>query len=196
MLYPMGVHADYIVLHGRFCFVSPKLSDSILTNTRKFVLISGICAASCGAVTALLEGKARQQRRSLHVVALGHILEGISAILGAWLMFMLVYQMFLTIFGFKRDTRDYAPHDPQSRFLVLGVINRLCGEMFARSITQSARKQLTQTCKKSCARSIEKVVKATSTKSQSEKRQNRKIRAIPSGKSKQRQRSLAQHTAR
>lgn len=53
------------------------------------------------------------------MVALGHILEGISAILGAWLMFMLVYQMFLTIFGFKRDTRDYAPHDPQSRFLVL-----------------------------------------------------------------------------
>ena len=85
---------------------------------------------------------------------------------------------------------------PQSLFLALGAVNHLCGEMFARSITQSARKQLTQTRKKSCARSIEKAVKAASTRSRSRKRQSRKIRTIPSTKSKKRQRSLAQHTAR
>lgn len=34
-------------------------------------------------------------------------------------MIMLVYQMFLTVFGFKRKTKDYADHDPASRFLVL-----------------------------------------------------------------------------
>ena len=43
----------------------------------------------------------------------------ITAVLSAWLMIMLVYQMFLTVFGFKRKTKDYADHDPASRFLVL-----------------------------------------------------------------------------
>ena len=43
----------------------------------------------------------------------------ITAVLSTWLMIMLVYQMFLTVFGFKRKTKDYADHDPASRFLVL-----------------------------------------------------------------------------
>ncbi|MBR4082584.1 MAG: glycosyltransferase family 2 protein [Clostridia bacterium] len=51
---------------------------------------------------------------------LGHILEGVSALLGVWLMVMLIYQLYLTAFGFRRDTgRDYQPHEPQARFLVL-----------------------------------------------------------------------------
>lgn len=53
------------------------------------------------------------------MLVLGQILEVISAILGVWLMIMLVYQIYLTLFGFRRETKDYADHDPQSRFLVL-----------------------------------------------------------------------------
>lgn len=53
------------------------------------------------------------------MLVLGQILEVISAVLGAWLMVMLVYQLYLTIFGFRRATKDYADHAPQSRFLVL-----------------------------------------------------------------------------
>lgn len=53
------------------------------------------------------------------MAVVGRILEGISAVLGAWLMVMLVYQMYLTLFGFKRATKDYQDHDPASRFLVL-----------------------------------------------------------------------------
>ena len=49
----------------------------------------------------------------------GAILQGISAVLGGWLMIQLVYQLFLTFFGFTRKTKDYQDHDPQSRFLVL-----------------------------------------------------------------------------
>ena len=47
------------------------------------------------------------------------ILQAISALLSGWLMFMLVYQMVLTVLGFRRRTKDYADHAPQSRFLVL-----------------------------------------------------------------------------
>ena len=51
---------------------------------------------------------------------LGSILEALSALLGAWLMVMLIYQLYLTVFGFRRDTQhDYQPHDPEARFLVL-----------------------------------------------------------------------------
>ena len=47
------------------------------------------------------------------------ILEGIAGIAGLFLMGMMLYQMFLSVFGFGRKTRDYADHDPESRFLVL-----------------------------------------------------------------------------
>lgn len=47
------------------------------------------------------------------------VLEAILALSGAWLMIMMIYQLFLTVFGFKRDTKDYHDHDPQSRFLIL-----------------------------------------------------------------------------
>lgn len=50
---------------------------------------------------------------------LQNVLQAISLVLGGWLMIMLIYQMFLTVFGFRRQTKDYADHDPESRFLVL-----------------------------------------------------------------------------
>ncbi len=49
----------------------------------------------------------------------GQILQGISDILGFWLIGMLVYQLALTLFGFRKKTKDYQDHDPESRFLVL-----------------------------------------------------------------------------
>ena len=47
------------------------------------------------------------------------ILEGIAGISGLFLMGMMLYQMVLSLFGFGRKTKDYADHDPESRFLVL-----------------------------------------------------------------------------
>lgn len=47
------------------------------------------------------------------------VLELLSALCGLWLGIMLVYQLYLTVYGFKKETKDYADHDPQSRFLVL-----------------------------------------------------------------------------
>ena len=47
------------------------------------------------------------------------ILQTITALLSAWLMITL-YQMVLTVFGFRKRTKDYADHDASaSRFLVL-----------------------------------------------------------------------------
>ena len=47
------------------------------------------------------------------------ILEICLAACGVWLTVMLIYQLYLTVFGFKRDTKDYQDHAPESRFLVL-----------------------------------------------------------------------------
>ena len=47
------------------------------------------------------------------------ILEICLAVCGVWLTVMLIYQLYLTVFGFKRDTKDYQDHAPESRFLVL-----------------------------------------------------------------------------
>ena len=46
-------------------------------------------------------------------------LEAIAAICGAWLTVMMLYQLFLSIFGFGRNVKDYADHEPESRFLIL-----------------------------------------------------------------------------
>ena len=58
-------------------------------------------------------------KEELLLQVLQSILQAISALLSGWLMFMLVYQMVLTVLGFRRRTKDYADHAPQSRFLVL-----------------------------------------------------------------------------
>ena len=50
---------------------------------------------------------------------IGQFLSGVSGFLGGWLVFMLAYQIALTIFGFRKGTKDYKDHDPESRFLVL-----------------------------------------------------------------------------
>ncbi|MGN0746093.1 MAG: glycosyltransferase family 2 protein [Aristaeellaceae bacterium] len=47
------------------------------------------------------------------------VLEALSALCGLWLAIMLAYQLYLTVFGFRRETKDYEDHDPESRFLVL-----------------------------------------------------------------------------
>lgn len=51
------------------------------------------------------------------------ILQGVLGVLlalcSAWMTLMMVYQLYLTLFGFRKATKDYANHEPQSRFLVL-----------------------------------------------------------------------------
>ncbi len=47
------------------------------------------------------------------------VLQTVAAVCGAWLTVMMLYQLFLSLFGFGRKVKDYADHDPQSRFLVL-----------------------------------------------------------------------------
>ena len=41
------------------------------------------------------------------------------SIMSIWLVLMLVYQLCISFFGFKRNTKNYQDHDPQMRFLVL-----------------------------------------------------------------------------
>ena len=53
------------------------------------------------------------------MVILKAVLEGISGLLGFALLLMLLYQLYLTCFGFRRSTVDYKPHKPRARFLIL-----------------------------------------------------------------------------
>ncbi len=50
----------------------------------------------------------------------------ISAAIGAiywamtlWLILIIVYQLYISVFGFKRQTKDYRDHDPKLKYLVL-----------------------------------------------------------------------------
>lgn len=51
------------------------------------------------------------------------ILQGALSIImtlcSIWMTIMMVYQLYLTVFGFRKTKKDYADHEPQSRFLVL-----------------------------------------------------------------------------
>ena len=47
------------------------------------------------------------------------VLETIGGAAGLLLMFSIFYQIVIGLFGFKKETKDYADHDPESRFLVL-----------------------------------------------------------------------------
>ena len=47
------------------------------------------------------------------------ILQLISTVTSYFLLGMMVYQIILGIFGFRKGTKDYKDHDPESRFLVL-----------------------------------------------------------------------------
>lgn len=43
----------------------------------------------------------------------------IMGVLSRWLVFILLYQLVISFFGYKRRTKDYEDHDPETRFLVL-----------------------------------------------------------------------------
>ncbi len=47
------------------------------------------------------------------------ILQTLCGLCATWLLIMLVYQLYLTVFGFRKATKDYADHNPESRFLIL-----------------------------------------------------------------------------
>lgn len=58
------------------------------------------------------------------------------SVMTAWLMLLMVWQLLVSLFGFKRNTKNYQDHAPQMRFLVLvpahneeavigGIINNL-----------------------------------------------------------------------
>ena len=47
------------------------------------------------------------------------ILQVLMSILMAWMSITLVFQLIVGLFGFKKETKDYQPHDPKMRFLVL-----------------------------------------------------------------------------
>ena len=47
------------------------------------------------------------------------VLQGISLLCSFWLTGLFLYHLVLTFFGFGKAKKDYADHDPQSRFLVL-----------------------------------------------------------------------------
>ena len=53
-------------------------------------------------------------------------MQAISAVIGAinwlmstWLILIILYQLYISIFGFKRTSRDYQDHDTQLKYLVL-----------------------------------------------------------------------------
>ncbi len=47
------------------------------------------------------------------------ILMGLSGVFSAFLLLMMVYQLFLNCFGYRRGQKDYADHAPEARFLIL-----------------------------------------------------------------------------
>ncbi len=47
------------------------------------------------------------------------VLQTIIAVCSGWLLLMMVYQLVIGLFGFKKEVKDYRDHDPESRFLVL-----------------------------------------------------------------------------
>ncbi len=53
------------------------------------------------------------------LVEFGRFLSSVSGFLGIWMLVMMLYQIFVTFFGFGKKTKNYKDHDPKSRFLVL-----------------------------------------------------------------------------
>ena len=47
------------------------------------------------------------------------VIEVVMGVMSAWLVLMLFYQLVISFFGFKRNTKNYQDHDPKLRFLVL-----------------------------------------------------------------------------
>lgn len=59
----------------------------------------------------------RKDVKLVEIVA--EVIEGLMGVMSAWLVLMLIYQLVISLFGFKRNTKNYQDHDPQMRFLVL-----------------------------------------------------------------------------
>lgn len=98
---------------GRSAFFFPGTIGHTLTKPANCSLIKMLC------YSISWWGSEAGLKEELLLQVLQSILQAISALLSGWLMFMLVYQMVLTVLGFRRRTKDYADHAPQSRFLVL-----------------------------------------------------------------------------
>jgi len=47
------------------------------------------------------------------------VLEVLCVLFDVWLTIMLVYQLYLNFYGYRRKEKDYADHEPEARFLVL-----------------------------------------------------------------------------
>ena len=46
-------------------------------------------------------------------------IEGLMAVLSAWLVVLMLWQIVVSFFGFSKNTKNYKDHDPKLRFLVL-----------------------------------------------------------------------------
>lgn len=47
------------------------------------------------------------------------VIQAIMSVLSGWLVFLLLYQLFISFFGYKRNTKNYEDHEPKLRFLAL-----------------------------------------------------------------------------
>ena len=47
------------------------------------------------------------------------LIKALMAVMSVWLFVLLIWQLFVSFFGFKRNTKTYQDHDPKLRFLVL-----------------------------------------------------------------------------
>ncbi len=47
------------------------------------------------------------------------VIRSLMSVMSVWIVFVLIYQLVISFFGFKRDTKDYQDFDPKLRFLVL-----------------------------------------------------------------------------
>ena len=53
----------------------------------------------------------------MYIVA--QIIRALMGVLSAWVMLILLYQLGISVFGFRKNTKDYEDFDPELRFLVL-----------------------------------------------------------------------------
>ena len=50
---------------------------------------------------------------------IGTVIGAINWVMTLWLILIIVYQLYISVFGFKRVTKDYRDHDPKLKYLVL-----------------------------------------------------------------------------
>ena len=47
------------------------------------------------------------------------VIGGLNWVMSLWLILIILYQLYISVFGFKRVTKDYQDHDPKLKYLVL-----------------------------------------------------------------------------